>query len=128
MAAGFVLVVVLSIATDVVLHAARVFPPLGEPMSGALFVLATAYRLVYSVAGSYITARLAPYSPMQHALVGGAIGLGLATIGAVATWNRGPAFGPHWYPVGLIVAALPSAWAGGMIRIRELRLQPLERS
>jgi hypothetical protein len=37
-------------------------------MGDALFLLATAYRIVYGVAGSYVTARLAPDRPMQHAL------------------------------------------------------------
>jgi hypothetical protein len=39
--AGFVAVVVLSLATDWALHAAGVFPALGQKMSDALFVLAT---------------------------------------------------------------------------------------
>jgi hypothetical protein len=42
--AGFVVVVVLSLGTDAVLHATGVFPGWGEPMSDALFLLATAYE------------------------------------------------------------------------------------
>ncbi|MCU1275764.1 MAG: hypothetical protein JWO48_3195 [Bryobacterales bacterium] len=84
-------------------------------MSDALLLVATAYRTVYAVAGSYITARLAPERPMQHALAGGVVGLVLSTVGAVATWNRGPAFGPHWYPLALIATAIPCAWAGGKL-------------
>ena len=34
--AGFVAVVILSIGTDVALHAAGIFPPLGKPMSDGL--------------------------------------------------------------------------------------------
>jgi hypothetical protein len=37
-------------------------------------------------------------------------------LGAAVTWNKGPAFGPHWYPVALIVLAMPTAWAGAKIR------------
>jgi hypothetical protein len=87
-------------------------------MSDALFLLATVYRTVYAIAGSYVTARLAPYGPMQHALLGGVIGLVLSTVGAVATWNQGPEFGPHWYPLALIATALPCAWAGGRLYVR----------
>jgi len=116
--AGFVVVVVLSLGTDLVLHATRVFPPWGQPMADRLFLLATAYRTVYAIVGSYITARLAPYGPMQHALLGGVIGLVLSTVGAVATWNQGPEFGPHWYPLALIATALPCAWAGGRLYVR----------
>jgi hypothetical protein len=65
---GFLAVVILSLGTDMVLHAIGVFPRLGQPMDDALLLLATAYRTAYGVAGSYITARLAPNRPMQHAL------------------------------------------------------------
>jgi hypothetical protein len=115
--AGFVVVVAPSLGTDLALHATGIFPPLGQPMSDALFLLATVYRTVYAIAGSYVTARLAPNRPMQHALLGGAVGLVLATVGAVATWNRGPEFGPHWYPLALVATALPCAWAGGRLYV-----------
>jgi len=104
---------VLSLGTDVVLHAVRVFPPWGQPMSDALFVLATAYRIVYTVGGGYITARLAPGRPMRHVIVLGCVGLVAATIGLVATWNSGPDLGPKWYPILLVVTALPCVWLGG---------------
>ncbi len=120
--AGFLAVVILSIGTDGVFHAMGIFPPLGQPMSDALFLLATAYRIVYGVAGSYITARLAPDRPMQHALVGGAVGLVLSIVGAVATWNHVPSLGPHWYPLALVATALPCAWLGGKLRLMQLRL------
>lgn len=97
------------------MHATGVFPPVGQPMADGLFALALGYRTVLSAAGSYLTARLAPNRPMGHALVGGAIGLALSVAGAVATWNRGPEFGPHWYPVALAALALPAAWAGGRL-------------
>ncbi len=116
--AGFIVGVVLSLGTDIALHAAGIFPALGQPVSGGLLLLATAYRTFYGVIGSYVMARLAPYRHMQHALVGGAVGLVVSTIGAVATWNSG--LGPHWYPLALIVLAMPSAWAGG--RLREAQL------
>ena len=118
--AGFFAVVVLSLGTDVALHAARITPPLGQRMSDPLFLLATAYRTVYGVAGSYITARLAPNRPMQHALAGGVNGLILCTVGAVVTWNQVPSLSPHWYPVALIATALPGAWLGGRLRAMQL--------
>jgi hypothetical protein len=42
----------------------------------------------YSVAGSYITARLAPNRPMLHALVLGVLGLAVSIVGAAVTWNK----------------------------------------
>ena len=103
------------------LHATGVFPPWGQPMSDALFLLATAYRIVFGVAGCYIAARLAPDRPMQHALALGVVGFAVSILGAVATWDRGPAFGPHWYPVAIIAITMPCAWAGGRLRVMQLR-------
>ena len=42
--AGFLVVIILSIGTDLLLHATAVFPPSGQPMSDGLFLLATVYR------------------------------------------------------------------------------------
>ena len=119
--AGVLATVVASLATDVALRVTGVYPSGVEPMAGALFLLATAYRTVYGVAGAYIAARLAPDRPMQHALVGGVVGLAVSIVGAAVTWNRGPAFGPHWYPLALIVLAMPQAWVGGKLRLMQLR-------
>lgn len=117
--AGVLATVILSIATDALMHATGIFPPLGQSMSGALFLLATAYRIVYGVAGGYIAARLAPDRPMRHALAFGIVGLVASTAGAAATWNEGSQFGPHWYPVAIIATALPCAWAGGKLGGRQ---------
>src|SRR5262245_18939406 len=111
--AGFVLVVALSIGTDALLHATGVYPELGKKMSDGLFGLATAYRTLFGILGTYLTARLAPNKPMKHALIGAAIGTVLATIGAVATWNKD--LGPHWYPIALILTAFPTAWIAAKI-------------
>ena len=113
--AGFLLVLVLTLVTDLALHAAGVFPPLGQASSTGPLVLATTYRTLYGILGSYITARLAPHHPMQHALLGGVIGLVLSAAGAIATWSRPETLGVHWYPVALVVLALPTAWIGGKI-------------
>ncbi len=118
--AGMLAVIVLSLGGDVVVHATGVFPPWGQPVGDALLLLATAYRTVFGVVGGYITARLAPDRPMGHALVLGAVGVALSILGAVATWNRGPAFGPHWYPLALVVLAMPQAWIGGQLRMMQL--------
>jgi hypothetical protein len=115
--------IAVTLVTDVVLHAIHVFPPWGASMVGfdGALLLATGYRTVYGVLGSYIIARLAPDRHMQHALVGGVIGLAVSILGAAVTWNKGPAFGPHWYPLALIVLAMPQAWAGGRLYEMQLR-------
>lgn len=117
--AGFVVNVVLSLGTDVAFHAMGMLPALGQPMNDLQSAMACAYRTLYSVISSYVVARLAPYAPMGHALVGAGIGMLLATAGAIATWNQ--ALGPQWYPLSLIVLALPTGWLGGKIRVMQVR-------
>ena len=113
--ASFVTVVVLSLGTDAVMHAVGLFPPLGVPMKdGRLLVIALGYRLVYGVLGGYVIARLAPFSPMGHALVSGIIGFVVSTLGATAMWG----YGNHWYPIALAATAVPCALVGGAIAAR----------
>jgi hypothetical protein len=33
--------------------------------------------------------------------------------GVLATWNLG--LGPRWYPIALVVLAVPQSWIGGRI-------------
>jgi hypothetical protein len=114
-AAGLFGIFAITTATDLIMHATGIFPPASAPpMSNPLFLFAFAYRFVYDVAGSWLTARLAPTRPMRHALVLGAIGLVLSIAGAIAMWDAGPA----WYPLGLAASALPCAWLGARLHTR----------
>jgi hypothetical protein len=114
--AGLFTIFILSTAIDVVLHATGVFPPWGQRMADGLYLLALAYRIAISILGCYLAARLAPKSAMRHALTLGLIGVVISAAATIITWNFGPAFGPHWYPVALIAVALPCAWVGGKLR------------
>lgn len=109
--AGFLAIAILSSATDAVLHASGLYPPVPQRMADELFLLAIAYRFVYGVAGSWLTARLAPANPMRHALVLGGIGTVLSIAGAAAMWQYGPA----WYSLGVIAMAFPCAWLGARL-------------
>jgi hypothetical protein len=113
--AGAAVAIVLTVATDLGMQVAGLLPAFGEPASGRMLLLATAYRSLYGVIAGYVVARLAPHHPMRHALIGGVAGLIVSIIGAAATWNRG--LGPHWYPVALIALAIPQAWFGGRLRV-----------
>src|SRR5450432_1268709 len=119
--AGALVGVILSIATDKLMPGAGHFTILGQPMSDRLFLVATGYRTLYGILGSYIAARLAPSRPMLHAMVLGLIGLAATFAGLVATWNKGPEFGPHWYPLSLVVLTLPQSWLRGKLRLLQLR-------
>jgi hypothetical protein len=111
--AGVLVIIIGSTLVDILLHLAGVFPPAGQPIDHAQALLATAYRVVISVGGAWLTARLAPGRPMRHALVLGCVGVVLGLVGLVATWNLG--LGPRWYPIALVVLAIPQCWAGGKI-------------
>lgn len=109
--AGLLVIVVLSTAVDGVLHATGVYPPYPQRMADELFVLATAYRIAFGIAGCYVAARLAPNRPMAHALALGVVGTVLSTAGAVVMW----AYGPAWYSLAIIAISLPCAWAGARL-------------
>jgi len=121
--AGIVIGIVLSIGTDLLMHAAGLFPPIGQPMSSRLLLLATAYRTIYSILASYVAARLAPNRPMLHAMIVGVIDLIVSVMGLAVTWNKTAVFGPHWYPIALVILALPAAWMGGRLRSNQLPSQ-----
>lgn len=111
---GLLVVIVLSTATDAVMHAAGIFPE-GPNMSNGLYVLATAYRFIFQVFGGYLTARLAPARPMKHVWILAGIGQVLSLLGIIAWSVVG---GPLWYPIALVVTALPSVWFGGWLKQR----------
>jgi len=111
--AGVLFIIIVTTIVDAVLHLVKVLPPMGEPMGDGLSLLATAYRIVISIAGAWLTARLAPANPMKHAMALGYVGTVLGLIGVVATWNLG--LGPRWYPIALAVLAIPQCWLGGKL-------------
>ena len=104
-----------AVPIDAAFHATGVFPPAGEIMSNSLFGLAFVYRFILAVAGGYVTAKFAPREPTKHALVLGGIGTVLSAGGAAAMWEYGPA----WYPLSLVVIALPCSWYGSKLYVNK---------
>src|SRR2546429_9488029 len=98
---GMVVGVAITLGTDEILHIVGVFPPWGASMIGfdGALLLATSYRTVYGVLGSYIMARLPPDRPMQHALWGGFLGLLVGIARTAATGTKGPVLVPPWDPL-----------------------------
>ena len=111
--AGILVAIVVTTLVDIVLHLTGVYQPMGQPLTDGLAVLATAYRIVIGIGGAWLTARLAPARPMTHAIILGGLGMVVAIVGVVVTWNAG--LGPRWYPIALVVLALPQSWAGAKI-------------
>jgi peptidoglycan/LPS O-acetylase OafA/YrhL len=118
---GFMVGLILSLGTDQILHVLKVYPPWGQTMSDGLFALASAYRIVFTILGAYVAARLAPDRPMWHAMVLGVIGFVISLIGAAVTWNAQPPVGPHWYALAVAAISLVCAWIGGKLRETQLR-------
>jgi hypothetical protein len=119
--AGLLVVVILDVGIDVVMHKTGVYPPWFQPMRTSLWLLAIAYRTCDGILGGYVVGWLAPDRPVRHALVLGIIGLVMSTLGVIATLGKGPEFGPKWYPLALVVLAVPNALIGGLLRQRQLR-------
>ena len=111
--AGVLVIIVVTTLVDILLHLAGVYPPMDQPIDDALALLATSYRIVISIGGAWLTARLAPAKPMKHAMALGYVGVILGLVGVVATSNLG--MGPKWYSIALVVLAVPQCWAGGKI-------------
>jgi hypothetical protein len=106
--AGFLLVFILSIATDLIMVKVHVFPSPAEPYAYLpwMLVLALVYRSVYTVLGGYITALLAPDHPIRHVMILGLIGVVIAILGTIANWSKAIVSGT-WYPITLIILTLP---------------------
>ena len=118
--AGFLVTAVASIATDALMHAAGVFPDNAQRMSGVLFALAASYRALFTVAGGYTTARLAPSRPMRHAWILAGIGLAAGLAGVVAYYLVGGAeLGPAWYAIAIPLEALPCVWLGARLALAQ---------
>jgi hypothetical protein len=114
MLAGFILNVVLSMATDHLFHVLNVYPPYGEPMfDNGLMLLAFSYRVIFTVGCCYLTAMLAREQAMKAVLIMGGVGSVLWLLGAIAMWDKGPA----WYNIVGIITSVPLAWLGGKLYV-----------
>ena len=114
--AGIIFIVVTHTMTDLVLEKLGIFPPPGQGFHITwMVVTATIYRSIFTVAGGYVTAALAPARPMLCAVILGLFGIA-ATTGAIVMMP--PDLGPAWYPIALLVLALPCTWLGGKLRTR----------
>jgi peptidoglycan/LPS O-acetylase OafA/YrhL len=117
--AGFLVTALASIAADALMYSTGIFPHSPKAMSETLFALAAAYRALFTVAGGYVTARLAPDRPMRHAWMLAAIGLIAGTAGVVAYYAIGGAeLGPAWYAILIALEAVPCVWIGGRLATR----------
>jgi len=112
--AGFLVILISSIAVDTILKIAGILPWDHLHVSTGLILFVILYRSVFSVAGCYLTAQMAPQNPMKHALILGVLGLIISSIGAVMASDLGPV----WYAWTLAALSLPLAWLGGKFYVK----------
>ncbi len=115
--AGLIFIGITHTGTDAILENIGVLPKGHLHVGTGLILMVIGYRAVLSLIGCYITALLAPKSPMKHALALGLVGVLLSIAGAIATANMN--LGPSWYAWSLVVISLPIAWLAG--KLYELR-------
>ena len=115
--AGFLATAIASTAADTLMHTAGIFPSSAGAMSGPLFALASAYRAVFTVAGGYVTAQLAPDRPMRHAWILAGIGLVAGLAGVAYYFFGGADLGPAWYAISIPVEAIPCVWLGARLAL-----------
>jgi hypothetical protein len=111
--AGLIFIGVSHTATDFVLESTGVLPKGHLNVGAGLILFVIGYRAILSLAGCYLTAKLAPTNPMKHSLILGGIGTVLSAAGAIATADMN--LGPAWYAWSLVVIALPIAWIAGKL-------------
>ena len=111
--AGLIFIGVTHTGMDAILENIGVLPKGNLHVGTGLILIVIGYRAVLSLIGCYITARLAPNSPMKHALALGIVGVLLSTVGAIVTANMN--LGPSWYAWTLVAISLPIAWLGGKL-------------
>jgi hypothetical protein len=109
--AGFLVVVILSVVTDIILEKAGILSVVN--MSTGMLVLAFVYRSIYTVAGGYVTAMLAPAeSRMKLVKILGIVGTIAGVLGVIVGWD----LSDHWYPIALAVTAFPLVYWGGKLK------------
>ena len=113
--AGFIFIGITHTSIDAILESAGVLPKGNLFVSTWLILFVIGYRAIFSLAGCYLTAWLAPIYPMRHSIALGVLGAILSSIGAITMGNLGPA----WYAWTLAVIAIPIGWLGGKLYYRE---------
>ena len=120
--AGFILIGILGFGTDAIMHAMSswAYDEKGGTRNLPILLVSMVYSAVYGLVGCYLTARLAPSSPMKHSLALGLIGVLVAAAINFQLWGHVPA----WWSVLNVLVVLPLAWFAGRLRENELALQP----
>lgn len=114
--AGVLAILFAAKIMDVVLYNLHVYR--GATFDERTALVASAHRLLITIAGGWLTARLAPGKPIRHALILGVVDTAMNLFGA-AMWDQN--YGPIWFPIWLAVLAIPECWLGATLFVRSQR-------
>lgn len=114
--AGVLAILFAAKIVDVTLFSLHVYR--GTTFDERTALIALSHRVVLTIAGGWLTARLAPGKPIRHALILGAVNTALNLFGT-ADWDQN--YGPIWFPLSLAVSAIPACWLGGLLWVRSRR-------
>lgn len=120
--AGILAIAFATKIVDAILYAMGVYA--GNKLDDHMALVASSHRFFFTIAGGWLTARIAPSKPMMHALILGAV-VALLNVPAIAmTWNSD--YAPHWYMLSLVVLAVPECWVGGRLFVRSQQRKAAE--
>lgn len=111
--AGSIAIGITALGSDYVLGLLipSAFNNQGRMPQSSLLLFMTAYSVVFSVLGGYITARLAAKAPMAHVL---ALAI-LQLIGGLASAMQMGGSVPQWFEVLIVTLPLPAILLGGQL-------------
>lgn len=120
--AGFLLTLILTRGTDILLENTGVFPTVEEQQKYGFNILwmnivAILYRIIFTMFGGYLTAKLSASKPMRNVNILGIIGTIIAIIGNIVV-SQIPEMAdvlPLWFSIALVLIAYPSVRTGGKL-------------
>jgi len=120
--AGFIFIGITHTGIDAILESAGVLPKGNLFVEAWLILIVISYRAIFSIAGCYISAWLAPNYPVRHSLALGIVGAIFSTMGAITMGHLGPA----WYAWTLVIVSVPIGWLGGKLYEQRLNKKSSE--
>jgi hypothetical protein len=89
----------------------------GEQPETAYFVFNLSTGFFYLIIGGYVTALLAGYWELEHALGLAALSIVMSIVSMVKYAGDQPL----WYSIAIIVLSVPGALIGGQYRVRQVK-------
>jgi hypothetical protein len=124
--AGFIVTLVLTRGMDILLESIGVFPTVEEQQKYGFNILwmnvvAILYRIIFTILGGYLVAKLSPSKLMRNVNILGVVGVIVAVIGNIIV-SQIPKMAnvlPVWFSIALVLIAFPSVWLGGKLALKK---------